>query len=90
MKVVLIGNKSDQADGDSLVGMNRRQVSTQEARAFASGRGLLYEETSAKDGRRLFVSDRGLLKCNKFFRFVRKSISIDTFVSYFGVAVKST
>lgn len=50
MKVVLIGNKCDLADGDSLVGMNRRQVSTQEARAYASGRGLLYEEASAKDG----------------------------------------
>ena len=51
MKVVLLGNKVDMADGDSLVGMNRRQVSTQEARAFASGKGLLYEETSAKDGK---------------------------------------
>ncbi|KAF5346968.1 hypothetical protein D9758_010121 [Tetrapyrgos nigripes] len=65
---MLVGNKSDLAgEGESLGGEGgereevRRQVSTEEAKAFADANGLLFMETSAKDASNVEQAFEGIL-----------------------------
>lgn len=56
---VLIGNKADLANTDSIT-RQRREVSDSEARTFAENHKLLYYETSAVTGNNSALTNYGL------------------------------